>query len=525
MFTQPIFAMPLFFAVVSAHPASAATRDVADQEIVDRVRPYAPQVVALLEQGEALATSGSLEDALGIFRQGKARNPDLAGLFGRRECEALTSLNRRAEAQNACWHALQDFRTPATIGATVRSLVSGPDAPSFSEVSQALSLVTYERTRAPGSPQLAAAMCDIALSMGDGIMLQHCLKELESAPQNYAPTRRARAALDSQCPPWLFWSGWLTILGAALATGTDALRRVARRRSQGPSQASDAPVIAAICALSLAFSSVASADPAPRWLSHFTIDDSNPEASVPSQADLQKDPLQAGYLLQDLLSKAELAHKRGDHMAAVKFYQALLKAVPNRAISLSRMCDEFEEVGDKVRAMNACGLALTLDGVTVGDYEHYVHLVLAKHGTLSDQEVQALTNVINHMKQDDEGRTTGDELECELALRMSSVAKLEQCTSALVAAAPNAPKTIMYQWDLAMRQRNYGAAHQLVTRAKTVGIKDANLQSMEQATAAGERQQRWMLALIVAGLLVLLGGLTYGTVVLSRRRASEPTPA
>jgi tetratricopeptide (TPR) repeat protein len=507
-------------AYVSAEARAALVRDVTDQAIVDRTRADTPQIISLLEQGETLAVAGSLESALRLFEQGRAQSPYAAGLFDRRACEVLTALNRREEAQNACWHALQELRTPAAVRATVRSLVSGPTAPSFAEIAQALSLVTYERARAPRQPQLTAAMCDIAESMGDGIMLQHCARELETiAPSTYPPAMTARAALASQCPPWRFWTGWLAIGVLALVTAAHALRGYVRRGAP-PVASAGAVAFAAM----LALSPIARADERSPWLSSWPIDDSNPEASVPSEVQLKKDPLQAGYFLQDLIAKAELASKRGDHMAAVKFYQAMLKTVPNRAIALTRICAELEAAGDLVQATNACGLALMLDGVTVGDYEHYVHLMVNKKGQFTDKETLAVTNVIAHMKQDAAGRAVGNQLECEFAARTSDMAKLSECTAALAASAPNDPKTIMYQWDLALRQKNFGAARQLATRAKAAGIKEDSLLSMEQATSAGESRQRWLMALVIVGVLILLSGITYAVVVMSRKRA-EPTPA
>jgi tetratricopeptide (TPR) repeat protein len=503
--------------VAWAGRAVAAPRDPVDQELVARTRERAPEVVALLEKGEAQAAAGSLEDAVATFRHGAAVDPYSAGIFQRRECEALTSLNRRVEAIAACQEALQSFRTPSAVRATVRSLVAGPTAPSFGELAQALRLLSTERERSPKNPQLAAAACDVAESLGDGNMLQRCAEELELIAPDYGPTRGAELALARTCPPWRFWTGWISVAVAAIVTGIDALRRAMRSRAgRGPQRA----LAAILVILAMSFSGAARAEG--KWLSQWPIDDKNPESSIPPAADLKANALQAGYFLQDLISKAALASKAGDHAGAIRFYQAMLKMVPDRSISLTRMCTEFEAMGDLNGAVNSCGLALALDGVTGDDYAHFVHLLLRKETTLTDKDVGALTNVINHVKADPNGAVLGNELQCEVALRTKDVDKLSECTAALVAAAPKDSATILYEWNLALARHDYAQASQLVVAAKAAGIKGDALNHMERATNEAKGNRHWMLGLFLLGGLILLVTLVYGLLSLGRRGRTEP---
>ncbi len=487
------------------------------------MRGRAPEAASWLEKGEALAGAGSFEGALEAFRKGEALDPYSVGLFERRECEALTSLDRTQEAQAICYHAVQDLRTPSAIEATVRALVSGTKPPPFSDVSTALVLASRERLRAPKNPNLAAAMCDIAESIGDAIMLQHCSEELESIAPNYGPTRRAQEAIARQCPPWRFWGGWLSIAALTALTGVDALRRWLQRRSSG--LPSIRGLAAAVLVLgSLAFSSAAhAAEGDHQWLSKWPIDDQDPAKSVPKDEDLKADPLQAGYFLQDLIAKAELASKAGEHGAAIKYYEALLKAVPTRAISLTKMCSEFEAMGNLKQAQNSCGLALALDGVTVGDYAHFVHLMLREQRPLTDQEILALNNVIDHMKHDDAGRQTGYELQCEVAIRASDTAKLSECAAALAVAAPNDQKTLMYEWDLAVREHHFAKADELMEQAKAAGMKADGLRRMELATHEARSKRYWMFGLLFAGGLTLLTCLVYALLAFAKRRGA-PAP-
>jgi exonuclease VII small subunit len=509
----------LVVAVTWSFEASALVRDGADQELVDRERAHLSESVALLEKGEALATAGSLEQAASLFQEGAALYPYLQGLLERRECEVLTSLNRREEAQKACWHAVMGFRTPATIEAATRALVAGPTKPTFDELVKALSLVVNERHRAPGTPQLSAAMCDIAESIGDATMLQHCSEELERSAPNYEATRRARHALAAACPPGLFWAGWLAIAACVGGTAADAFRRGARRQALHPIRS------AAALAFLLCFSFGLSARAEGKWLSSWPVDDADPVKSVPSNDQLKADPLQAGYFLQDLISKAEGASKAGEHGVAEKFYEAIFKMVPKRSLALTKMCDEFEAMGNLAQATNACGLALSLDGVTVGDYAHFVRLVLHHSGDLSPKEVAAVTSVIDHMKADDNGRLIGNQLQCEVAARTGDMGKLQECSGTLVALAPNDGTTILYQWEVAVREHNFAAAHDLLARAKTAGLSADRLAHMEKAMQETQNRRREFIAVATVGFLAFVGSLVYTlTLFFSRRRSPVTTP-
>ena len=165
-----------------------------------------------------------------------------------------------------------------------------------------------------------------------------------------------------------------------------------------------------------------------------------------------------------------------------------------------------------------------LEGLTVDDYIHYLKLMLHKPGALTDKEVKAMTNVIGHMKEEDAGRTIANQLDCELAVRISDVPRLEQCTAALVAVAPDDPGTISFQWALALKQSQFAQAQQLVDRAKAAGMKDDNVKSMQEATSQGARHQRWATGLTIAGVMLILGAAGYGLMLVARRRA-EPAAA
>src|SRR4051812_45708366 len=67
------------------------------------------------------------------------------------------------------------------------------------------------------------------------------------------------------------------------------------------------------------------------------IDEEHPERSVPTPEQALKNPLEMGYLVMDLVARAEAASQRGDHAAAVRYYAAIAKAVPERSVSYTKM--------------------------------------------------------------------------------------------------------------------------------------------------------------------------------------------
>lgn len=490
------------------------------------MRANHPQAADRFEKGEALAAAGSLDDALRSFQEGRADDPVDAGIFLRRECETLTALGRHDEAKTACWKSLQELRTPQTIVATTRALVTGPTPPSFDDIHQALMLVLVERSKSLfGQPRLAEAMCNVAESIGDGVMLQHCTEELERLAPDYPATKRARAVLDAPCSPWRFWLGWLAIAAACIVTLVDAGRRSSRRRALRL-KGSGAVATALLVSLT-SFATTARADlpPAPpgAMLSDWAVDDKDPEGHVPTQKQMNEDPLQAGYWVQDLLVKAELATKHGDHPAAIKYYRALFKAVPDKAISLTKLCSEYEAVNDLNAAINSCGLALMLDGVSINDYAHFVRLLLSKPGPLGPKDVAAATNVINHLKSDAVGKSAGYQLECELGIRVADLTMLKECTAALAVSAPGDEKTLSFEWALAMQQSQFGRARTLLAQVKAAGASDESVKNMQMALDAGDRAQRKWLTVTAAGTLLLIVGLAYGFVIVTRRRQMPAT--
>jgi tetratricopeptide (TPR) repeat protein len=500
-------------------PPAAGARNPDDDYEMRSLRAQSPHAAELIERGETLAVAGRVEEAVALFRQAEAALPDSA-LPKRRICEGMTALGLGPQALHSCYQSMQIARTNLAVRAVVRALVVGRELPALTRVAEALMFASSERAKAPNHWVLSSAMCDIAERIGDLPMLEHCTSELVRLAPDAPETREALALLNAKCPPLRFWVGWLVLSAAMVGTAAHALRRWSSRAARKTLPAVGTAAVAV--GLLLAGTRPAHADdrpPADGWLTSWPIDDDDPESSVPSEKKRNEDPLQFGYWLQDIALKGEAYSKHGMHDKAIKFYRALAKAVPDRAISFSRLCDEYDAVGDREKATAACGAAVTVAGVTQGDYAHYVRLVLAKPGSLTKQEEGFLALAIESLKKDPNAHPLVDVLECEIGTRTSNVKQLEECTAALAASAPNDLQTVAFQWAFAMQQGKLDEARALLARAKDLGEKDEGVQSMQRAIdmAAKRRFVHVGLIFLATALLAAAAGVLARQLV--RRRA------
>jgi tetratricopeptide (TPR) repeat protein len=241
-------------------------------------------------------------------------------------------------------------------------------------------------------------------------------------------------------------------------------------------------------------------------LSEWRIDDADPTKSVPTEQQRDSNPLQFGYHLMDLAEKGGVAVKKGDHHAAVKYYAALAKAVPDRSVAFTKLCASHEALGDWEKAVEACRTALGLPGVTVADSSHFVRLLLAKRGALSATEIDDATAVVTHLGEEETTRGLSAELQCEIGSRLEDVKRLESCTTALAKSAPDDARTISYQWALALARKDYAGAHAVIDHAKVTKMPPEGIRHMEAATLAAEPLWRkaWRDWRVSAGATVIL---------------------
>lgn len=480
-------------------------RDVEEQTSLKSV---APRAAELLERAEGLVTRGKLTEAEPLLAEAAQAAPT-SFLVARRQCQVLSELGRRASAIEACNRALKGGHMAMDRFASVSALMTGPAAPTTREVAQAV-LLAMTAKNLTGQPFGDAALCEIAYRLGDAQMLRDCTTELSRiAPAHYLTRRYAGLVDRTQAR---FWGVWALLGLGMIGTGLHALRRRrgARRAVTGVAIAAtlsgsclvltprEALAQEGAPAASAAAPAPSAAVPQPRkqksdghWqLSRFPIDHENPERAIPTEAERNKEPLDFGYFLQDLAAEGAYAEKKGDYAAAVKYWRALAKAVPDTATGFRRACRAYEQLKDRVHGLDFCGSTLNLEGAELEDYLHYGNLMLMKTTALDAAELSDFENTIKHLREQsgDGARYVAETLSCELAVAQQDVKRLEQCTQALEKMKPGETQTLAFAWSLAMFRHDYTGARELVSRLKAAQYKPALLASME---AAIQSESRW----------------------------------
>lgn len=217
------------------------------------------------------------------------------------------------------------------------------------------------------------------------------------------------------------------------------------------------------------------------------VDLTDPERSVPTEAEALRNPLEMGYLMMDLIARAEAAVKAGDHGTSVRYYRALAKAVPARAVSFSKLCRSYEALGERDQALSSCRAALGKGGVVLDDYARFVRLALRQSAPLNFAQIEEVDTVVSHVREelkgDPQGPLVAALLACEIAVRLEDTQRLTTCTAQLARTAPMDPRTFVFRWALALRQRDWAAGTALIESAEQAGIRDSALQAMVRQLA------------------------------------------
>jgi hypothetical protein len=248
----------------------------------------------------------------------------------------------------------------------------------------------------------------------------------------------------------------------------------------------------------------------------FPINDGDPESSVPGPKDRDGNPLEFGYYLQDLLAKAEAATKRNDHQVAIRYYRALAVSIPNQAQGWSKLCEAYEAARDRQRALGACKLAIDREGAELKDFTRFVDLTVNKPDELVAEERTAVADVLAHLDNQPDLAIPAAHLRCKAAVKMNDGAALEACTAVLAKAVPEDPKTVVFQWSLAVLRGQRDHAALLVDRAKSMGVETDNIERMTRVTAASGGRR----SLLRGGIALAAAALIIALFVIRRRRLS-----
>ena len=501
--------------------------------------PVESDWVALSKQASAAQGDGRLDEAADLLARARRVNPTDLGLL-RSSCEVALAREQRdgKKASNAvssrsfCHNAyVRGGGTAEDMRNEAASLLSPAERPALDDLVVAALNADAAVRSAPAQPWGYLARCDIARRLGSADVMEACLADLKRVAPNHPATKEAFSMMGGESTSFVTWLIRAFLVLSVLGTLVPAWLH--RRRRQRRAPAVPGTIVAALfvilCALSGAMTGTARAETAPASkvpmaqknkripvpeikrdsLSKFPIDDADPEGSLPDPELLAKGPLQLGYLIQDLAGRAESAEKRGDHAAAIRYLKALSKITPKSAYAPRRLCDELEASGDLATAIMACRTVLTLEGSTAKDYAHFIQLTLAKSGRPTPDERKEMEAVIAHLAAQPNVGIAPATLRCDVALKFEDVKTLEACTQELARLAPKDPRTVSFQWALAVQKKERSAALQLIDKARQAGVSTAGISMMESETRQMVKRQ------IGRFVLIGLGALLFGFLVMT----------
>ena len=506
----------------------------------------------LWRQAKDAASAGRLSEAEELLARARRTNPSEVDLL-RSSCEVGVALEQRGQAKessrNFCHGAYTRGDSPEDGRNEVASMLAPRQHPSLDDLVLAVLIADATVKKANDQPWGYLARCDIARRLGNADVMEACLADLKRiAPRLNEFTKAALATANGPTAPR--WPILLPLLVVMAVVGTvvhGALRRY-RGRQRPRSEVAVAALVVVMCALSGAARAQAPSSPAPippgaaapagqvealpgenkhlgnlkkDHLSKFPINDADPEAGVPSAEELGNGPLQYGYYIQDLADRAERAIKAGNHAAAARYFAALSKISPTSSYGPRKVCEELEAAGDIPSAVMACRTAITREGSTVNDYVRFVHLALSQKQELGLPERKELDAVVAHVAGQPGLGLIPAMLRCEVGMKFEDTKALQACTAELQKLAPADPRTISYQWALAVKQKDKAVALQLIKRARDAGMNGDGVARMERATHQMAVRQigRLVIAVLCAAMLAVFLVVAFRR-SLSRRRVS-----
>jgi hypothetical protein len=143
-------------------------------------------------------------------------------------------------------------------------------------------------------------------------------------------------------------------------------------------------------------------------------------------------------------------------------------------------------------------------------------------GKPTPETAAKLKEVLAHLDKQPNIELATAELRAEVGVATGDSRLLEAGTAALTRLAPDNPKTVIYQWTLAMQRGQTASAARLLKRAKALNLPSENIERMQALTDAGGSRRYVLTGLGATALLLLAAG---ALVLARRRRAGALAPA
>jgi tetratricopeptide (TPR) repeat protein len=255
------------------------------------------------------------------------------------------------------------------------------------------------------------------------------------------------------------------------------------------------------------------------------IDDADPERGIPSPRDLNQDPVATGYMMMEMAVRAERAEAESNFEVALKYYRAIAKAVPDRAVAFSKLCKIYQAVGDLERALEACRTATGLPGNKAQDFLSFASLLLGRSEgkQIPAADIQELDAVFRHLDGQNVKEPSLDLVLCNFGLRLGDPVRVRRCIERLEQELPGDPVTLSHRFSRALLEEDFAKARGILENAQQLNLPADALNLMENELRSREGSVRARLGIKALSVLALLGVVFWAAVALARKRRAAAT--
>lgn len=261
----------------------------------------------------------------------------------------------------------------------------------------------------------------------------------------------------------------------------------------------------------------------------FKVNDDDPLSNIPTDEERMAHPVEFGYYMQDLVARAEGGFKAKDYARAVKYFEVIARIVPEHALTFSRLCTSYAELGRPDVASANCARAIRLPGATIADHLHFIRYTLDKPkftatdaadidaslahlrekkadlwtppvnsaaaapsnsaapSTPDQKGTDAAKSALTHLSEADAKtaapppnlRLQIETLACRLAVRLEDAKRLNACVDALKSSGADPRLVLSFDWSRALVTGDRKSADALLDQARTLKMPDSALAAME----------------------------------------------
>ncbi|MDF3068223.1 MAG: hypothetical protein K0R38_3824 [Polyangiaceae bacterium] len=430
-----------------------------------------PGRLTTLRQADAAFERGRWAEAAALYHALPTDDEEAARYPMRRRCQALTEQGSRSEALSACQALVQRVVPEAAdLQSLVAALMLGSGRPSDSDLRQATQLMQKVEGAEPGSVWSEAARCNIAQRVGDHAALGACSARLaQLAPNSRLAKPYAQLAQGEQRGRWLKL-GVLSLFGLALLS--TLLHRILNGRRAA---------VVASAALALAcWAPTAQAQDTPP---------ANPADNAASSSESQAPQDVAGEINRDLellqelseeIAAAEELIKKNEWKEAVNKLVDVVTKAPYFVKGWRRLCEGYGYLGVPVEGAHACRQVLASPENNAWDRAMLVHHLLSgPDGTAAEVRAEAKQLADAAVALAPQERW-GYDAQCELALLVDDLRTMQSCTQQLDRLVPDDRKTVALVFSLALREKRFSDAENVIERARAGGMDAPSLERMQR---------------------------------------------